>query len=776
MEAVRILFLKLQAPLAGGLILLATSSLAQAPPAGTVTASTALETSEARRTDRLSGLCRAWNAAKYLHPSLWSTELDWDAAFVTAATAVDGASDRSAYRDVAARMLGMLGDPATKVEEVPSDDAAVSSPLKTPSAPKSDAKPELVRKLEDGLLLVDLPGFQRANGPYSMNGLGERLAAELPAARGAIVDLRYGPDENAFWAGRALTAAAPQLVPRRVETPAQRWIVRWGYEPQRGTSSGGYRSGLVTAPAEAFAPAGEGGSWRLVFLVNEQSWLTDVVQALAAGGHAKLVGEGDFDPAGNLGSVAVELGEGLLAHVRSVEQVGAPLTAATVPKAADGGDAAISAARALLAEPWPAPQATAPPAEKPAVRRLEDRYPQPALPPLGLRLLAGCRAWGVIHYFYPYLDLIGDWDAAFRESLPALAAASDEAAYARALLELMAHVADGHTGAWGNPGIQQIMGEAWPHVAVRIVEGQVAVTAVDPALAGLAVGDVIVGVDGEPMSQHIERLLPLTAASTEATRRTRAARTALAGGKDSAARLEVTGADGKARHIDAPRDTNFWRPPQAEGSPWKRLRPRIGYADLTRLQPDQVDSMLEELRDSDALVLDLRGYPNGTAWPLAARLNVRGAKVGAIFRRREVSGLSAEESESGYFFAQPLPEPRSWTYRGKVVMLLDERAISQSEHTALFLEQAAGATFIGSPTAGANGDVTNFPLPGGVWVTFTGHDVRHADGRQLQRVGIVPHVPVEPTLRGLREGRDEVLDRALGWLDGELSGAGEPSE
>lgn len=225
------------------------------------------------------------------------------------------------------------------------------------------------------------------------------------------------------------------------------------------------------------------------------------------------------------------------------------------------------------------------------------------------------------------------------------------------------------------------------------------------------------------------------------------------------------GGDGKERRVDAPRLPDFWRPQQPETSPWKRLRPRIWYADLRRLQPEQVDALLEELRDTDALVLDLRGYPNGTAWPLAARLNVRGAKVGAIFRGREVSGLDTEGSEGGYFFAQALPKPRSWTYRGKVVMLLDERAISQAEHTALFLEQAAGATFIGSQTAGANGDVTSFPLPGGVWVTFTGHDVRHADGRQLQRVGILPDVPVSPTLRGLREGRDEVLERALGWLD-----------
>jgi hypothetical protein len=50
-------------------------------------------------------------------------------------------------------------------------------------------------------------------------------------------------------------------------------------------------------------------------------------------------------------------------------------------------------------------------------------------------------------------------------------------------------------------------------------------------------------------------------------------------------------------------------------------------------------------------------------------------------------------------------------------------------------------------------------------VTFTGHDVRHAEGRQLQRVGLQPQVLVRPTAAGLRAGRDEVLERALKELE-----------
>lgn len=37
--------------------------------------------------------------------------------------------------------------------------------------------------------------------------------------------------------------------------------------------------------------------------------------------------------------------------------------------------------------------------------------------------------------------------------------------------------------------------------------------------------------------------------------------------------------------------------------------------------------------------------------------------------------------------------------------------------------------------------------PGGIYVTFTGHEVRYADGRQLQRIGIIPDVRVSPTVK-----------------------------
>ena len=98
------------------------------------------------------------------------------------------------------------------------------------------------------------------------------------------------------------------------------------------------------------------------------------------------------------------------------------------------------------------------------------------------------------------------------------------------------------------------------------------------------------------------------------------------------------------------------------------------------------------------------------------------------------------------------------------MVLIDERAISQTEHTCLFLEAMTHAKFVGTPTNGANGEVTSVMLPGNIQVSFSGHDVRHADGRQLQRMGIQPDIRVEPTIEGIRNARDEVLEAAVKYM------------
>ncbi|HET9226390.1 MAG TPA: S41 family peptidase, partial [Thermoanaerobaculia bacterium] len=263
-----------------------------------------------------------------------------------------------------------------------------------------------------------------------------------------------------------------------------------------------------------------------------------------------------------------------------------------------------------------------------------------------------------------------------------------------------------------------------------------------------------------------------TASTETALRNGIAGRFLLVGPAGSTAKLKVQKLDGSIRELSLVRDPQKMQAfaPQDKGEVVRILPGNLGYVDLTRLGVPEVDAMFEKLADTRAIIFDMRGYPQGTAWAIAPRINTRKARVGAQFRRSQVSAFSDEEGDSGFYFAQPLPPlpEGEKLYTGPTVMLIDDRAISQSEHSGLFYEAANGTKFIGTATAGANGDVTRFQVPGGIWIGFTGHDVRHADGRQLQRIGLVPDIEVSPTRAGLKAGRDEVLERAVEYLEGVL--------
>ena len=100
-------------------------------------------------------------------------------------------------------------------------------------------------------------------------------------------------------------------------------------------------------------------------------------------------------------------------------------------------------------------------------------------------------------------------------------------------------------------------------------------------------------------------------------------------------------------------------------------------------------------------------------------------------------------------------------YKGKVIILVNETTISQAEYTAMALRVAPKAAVIGSTTAGADGNVSSFSLPGGINTMITGIGVYYPDGSETQRVGIIPDIDIKPTIQGLKRNQDELLEKAV---------------
>jgi C-terminal processing protease CtpA/Prc len=702
------------------------------------------------RVDRLVPLAKLWATVKYFHPAIDESRPSvWDEALLAAVPAVDAAISRAEYAAALNAMLARLQDSATRVEDdVPDPNALASGFVRT-------------EWRNDVLLVTGGPAL--ADPLESLQG----VVKELARAEAVIFDLRQGPVHPWLWQRHLVPTTSSPL-----PLPGHRFRVHVGNVTPRGAQDAPFFSGHLTRSAPASLGAQGGGQHRrVVFLVNESQQLPLLAVALQVAGTGYIISESPIDDRaiGRHGMIQhhrLSVGEELVAHIRTSMMVhgdGTTGVRADRVVAADALEVAFQAAAGRVAH---ARRPPAPPQYE--ERAPESPYAESPYPSWPLRVLAATRVWATFEWLYPYRDLIeGSWEGELRNALVLLREAKNAEAYHLAIARMVARVGDTHA-AVNSPTLQQFWGAAAPALRLRPVEGKPVVVALtDPTAmgTGAAVGDVLLAVDGVPVEQRLAVLRRHISASTPQALERDATAALLRGTDASTADLIVGRADGSEGRIRLPRRSEFLH------SVWKiddtasfRVLPSgFGYIDLRLLMPHQVDAAFDALQDTDGLIFDMRGYPNGTMTVVARRLTDKLI----VFRPRLWLPLLFEpEAVTRHEFRPPSRiVPRGVPYRARTVMLIDDRAQSQSEATASLLRAVHGTVFIGTPTAGANGEGSNFTVPGGLSIGMTGVGVSHPDGRQLQRVGVLPDFAVQPTINGIRAGRDEVLERAVRYLE-----------
>jgi len=390
---------------------------------------------------------------------------------------------------------------------------------------------------------------------------------------------------------------------------------------------------------------------------------------------------------------------------------------------------------------------------------IEARYRDLETLDTGYRLLALYRFWNIIAYWFPYRDLIdADWDQVLAEAIWESVAAEDEAAFAVALIRVMAQVSDTHTNLWGSLDHRPPGGECRVPAEVRFVEEDRAVVWFLPEQADgtLEVGDVILAVDGVPVSESIVDWAPLFAASNRPTQLRDMGRSLLIGPCGEAS-LTLERGEVEVSRIEY-RDA---RTPSRDrpGEAFQIIDGDIAYLKLGEVVADDVPSYLKRARGTSGWVLDLRNYPSDfVVFDLGRRLVAERAS----FVRFTHASL---DNPSAFRWGSPLHlKPKGRRYPGKIAILVDEVTQSSAEYHAMAFRAAPDAVVFGSTTAGADGNISAIPLPGSFRSVITGIGVFYPDRTPTQRVGIVPDVEVRPTVEGIRAGRDEVLEAAITHL------------
>lgn len=725
---------------------MASASAARAAPSTAAPA----KPSEPSRADRLLGLARIWAEVKFFHPAMFQRAIDWDSALTKAIPEVEAANDAASYRVAIGRLLAGLSDPRTTVE---------------PDAGESAVTADWRAWAGAGVLVLNARLPSRPEDYAATRRLAAEVRPEIAKARVVVVDLRGCPDGD----DRLVEAILPNL-PATTVWPTMRSVEHYGFRSQGSTNRKVYRTSWAIASAGAPTAGATPGPMHVVFAVDPRHALPVQAVALWASGRATLVSPTALDDSAAAITKRIALPYGLVGRIRTADVV-VPGNRVVSTDVVTGRDEDVRA-RAIAVASSIASGATAPRGPQRHANATtdllltdDDDAPQTGLPARERRLLAAIKVWAVIEYFHGTRRLDRDWDQQLRAALPRVEAAGDHASYTTALAEMLLPIGDGH--GYVRPraeiGRRAFTAIYWRRIDGKIVAGGLR-NAETARAAGIALGDELVSVGGIPVEAAVVQQLRTTAGGNDEERQQWTVATLDRGGFGTTVDIETRSPSGKPHTVTMARDSdydgNFWA---GTGPHYRTLPGGIGYVDLRRLTSDEIDAMFDALAKTTAIVFDMRGYSKGTAWLIGARINTRMAPALAEIRTPLVTAANVGTDVTVRSMQQGLPTDKP-LYRGKVVVLIDDRAISAAEHLCLVFEASGGATFIGSPTAGTNGEETYVKLPGGLEMRFTGMEILHADGRQLQQLGIQPHITVRPTLRGLRAGKDEVFERALRYL------------
>jgi C-terminal processing protease CtpA/Prc len=407
----------------------------------------------------------------------------------------------------------------------------------------------------------------------------------------------------------------------------------------------------------------------------------------------------------------------------------------------------------------------------------EPTYAALKLPDAGYQLLGLYRFWNIIEYWFPYRDVIGEnWDDVLTTFIPRTALAADSDTYKREMMALIARVHDTHANLFSSLDVRPPVGACRIPVITRFIQDKAVVTESSQAgpgtAAGLQIGDVIDAIDGVAVPALLERWAPYYAASNQPARLRDIAQS-MTRGACGAVTVRVTRSGG-AVDVNTQR-TSESGPPRGgrrthdrPGETFQKLSPDVAYLKLSSVQAAQAAKYIESAAGTKGLIVDIRNYPSEfMVFALGSRLVDRPTPF-ARFTRGDPANPGA------FHWTPPLSlEPALPRYAGKIVILVDELSLSQSEYTAMALRAAPNATVVGSTTAGADGNVSRVPLPGGLGSAISGIGVFYPDKKPTQRIGILPDIEARPTIEGIRNGRDEVVEAALRHILGPGAAASE---
>ena len=385
--------------------------------------------------------------------------------------------------------------------------------------------------------------------------------------------------------------------------------------------------------------------------------------------------------------------------------------------------------------------------------------------------------WSMVKYNFVFLDKIDfDWNQVMIEYTPKVLKTKSTLEYYRVLQELCARLKDAHTNiSFPEQAVKDTM-SGRPPIRFEVIDGEVVVMKIfSEKIKDIAVGDVLEKVDGVPVMEYGEKKLGKYVETSTPQHRELAIYNSflLSGPPKKPVKVTMRRADGTQKVVTLAREGYG----EAKGDPDYDFVVRADGIAYCRFFTCTDDSLVGKLKADleknpgiKGLIIDLRyngGGNSGVGAAIVEGLSTVSVKIpNTTYQTRVYSGtwmawgrlhqLQPTDNESWTLE----PAAKRW-YEGPCALLIGPRTFSAAEDWTGYWRACKIGPVIGMPTGGSTGQPIVFALPGGGSARVCTKRDLLPDGTEFVGFGIKPDIQVPKTLKGIRAGRDEQLERAV---------------
>jgi C-terminal processing protease CtpA/Prc len=398
----------------------------------------------------------------------------------------------------------------------------------------------------------------------------------------------------------------------------------------------------------------------------------------------------------------------------------------------------------------------------------EKAYVEMKYPDAGYRILSLYRYWNMINYYFPYkYQIDGDWNRMIYDFIPQFIAAKDDLSYHIAALKLIANISDTHANIWNsNSVLDRFKGMNITPFKAKFIENKLVVTGFYTDTLNVKnvvkIGDEIVTINGKTVADLVKQFLPMTPASNYNTQLRDLPNAFLLRTNNKSLALSFKNEKGNFAY-DVPMvglRTSYKNIEYTKPTGFHLLNEQIGYIYPGKYKNTDMTEIKKLFQNTKGIVVDMRCYPTDFM-PFTFGSYIKGDKTPFV------KFTSGSVSNPGVFvMGEDLSNGgEKDSYKGKIIVIVNADSQSQAEYTTMAFQSSPNVKVLGNQTAGADGNVSSIILPGGISSWISGIGVFYPDGTPTQRVGVKIDYPMNPTIKGIAEGKDELLERAVALLE-----------